>query len=131
MMASAQTAPTKALATILLVEDEVLIRLMAANELRKAGFTVIEAAHAREALSVLRSATRVDVLITDIRMPGPIDGVQLATLARELWPNLKIAIASAYAPQWPNVNVIDAFFGKPYNPDSMIERIKELLQGIK
>src|SRR5688572_14026272 len=131
MMASAQTAPTKALATILLVEDEVLIRFMAANELRKAGFTVIEAAQAREALSVLKSATPVDVLITDIRMPGPIDGVQLATLARELWPNLKIAIASAYTLQWPAVNVIDAFFVKPYNPERMIKRIKELLQGIK
>jgi CheY-like chemotaxis protein len=67
--------------TVLLVEDEVLIRLMLAEELRSHGVQVLEASNAEEALTVLESSLPVHVLFTDIRMPGAMDGVALAKFA--------------------------------------------------
>ena len=64
--------------TVLVVEDEVLIRLYLSEEIRAAGFTVIEAASADEAFEVLKSRNDIDLVLTDIRMPGTMDGLQLA-----------------------------------------------------
>ena len=64
--------------TVLVVEDEVLIRLYLSEEIRAAGFTVIEAASADEAFEVLKSRNDIDLVLTDIRMPGTMDGRQLA-----------------------------------------------------
>jgi CheY-like chemotaxis protein len=116
-------------ATILVVEDEVLIRLMIAQELRAAGFMVIEAVNASEALAVLQTTNRVDALMTDIRLPGFMDGVRLATLVRSAWPQIKIIIASAYPPDTLAPGLKDNFIGKPYHPDRVIERIRKLLKG--
>lgn len=121
--------PSPGSATVLVVEDEVLIRLMIAQELRAAGFTVIEAANANEALAVLQTPTRVDVLMTDIRIPGSTDGVKLATLVRSTWPQTKIIIASAYAPDSLTPGIKDTFIGKPYHPDRVIERLRKLLKA--
>ena len=103
--------------TILVAEDEVLIRLMIADELRRAGFVVIEAANADEAIRVLQTSTPVDLIITDIQMPGSIDGETFAALAHSKWPQTKIAIVSAYAPTWPTSTVVHTFIGKPFSPD--------------
>lgn len=116
-------------ATILVVEDEVLIRLMIANELRTAGFTAIEAANADEAIVVLNTPTQVDLLMTDIRMPGSMDGLRLATRVRSHWPQVKIIVASAYAPDALAPGVKDAFIGKPYDPGRVIQRIRRLLES--
>ncbi len=86
-------------AIILVVEDEVLIRMMMATELRAAGFAVLEAANADEALKVLRSSEPVDLMVTDIRMPGTMDGIRLAALVRGMWESIKIIIASALTVQ--------------------------------
>lgn len=126
-VANCDPSPGREPAIILVVEDEVLIRLMIANELRTAGFTVIEAASADEAVAVLNISTKIDVLMTDIRMPGSMDGVELAALAHSTWPRIKIIVASAYNPYWPTSVIIDAFVGKPCNPDRLIDVIKELL----
>ena len=112
--------------SILIVDDEVLIRMMLAEELQSAGFQVIEAAHADEALNVLKASATVDVLLTDISMPlGSMDGIRLAGLVRKTWPTVKIIVASAYAPT--QVDVLDAFMVKPVDPDRLVERIKQLL----
>src|SRR5881392_3025453 len=101
-------------ATVLVVEDEVAIRLMIADELRMAGFRVIEAANADEGLSVLQTIERVDLMITDVRMPGSMDGLGLADRVRTNWPAIKIIIASAHPSECKGRG--DAFFDKPYDP---------------
>ena len=70
--------------TILVVEDEELVRDMVAEELRDAGFHVLEAADGEAASSLLADDCSVDVLFTDIRLPGPLDGWAVAQLARQL-----------------------------------------------
>jgi two-component system, response regulator PdtaR len=115
--------------TILLVEDEIIVRLWTADELRDAGFDVVEAANADEALSLLRNDGPVDLLMTDIRMPGSMDGLRLAKTAHAGWPALKIVVTSAHvrAADGDDDDNVDAFFGKPYDPAMVATRIRELL----
>ena len=84
---------------ILLVEDESLVRDMAAEALRDRGFDILEAETGDEAAELLVDPDGVDVLFTDVQMPGALDGVALAARARELYPEIPIIIASGYAPQ--------------------------------
>ena len=83
---------------------------------------------ADEALEVLKT-NKIDVLVTDIRMPGSIDGIKLAALARSQWSQMKIIIASAYSPQPPAPEVMDAFIGKPYDPERLLNRIRTVFKG--
>ena len=100
--------------------------MMIADELRSSGFRVIETANADEALAVLRSATLVDVVLTDIRMPGSMDGLALAELARSTWPRLKVVVASGQS-EWRFHIAADDFFLKPYHPERVVQRIRHLL----
>ncbi len=127
--AAESPAPDADRLTVLYVEDEVLLRLAAAEEMREAGFVVIEAGSVPEAMAVVQSSVRLDALITDIRLPGDMDGVDLAGLVRKLRPTLKILVASAYAPDWPHINFVDAFVGKPYDVARVVRRVRELLAG--
>ncbi|MFM9847496.1 MAG: response regulator [Hyphomicrobiaceae bacterium] len=128
-MAAAATKPGAALhnPTVLVVEDDVLIRLSAADALRSAGFAVVEAATGDEAVAVLGSSAAVDVVFTDIQMPGSIDGLGLAQFVRQTRPDLKIVVTSGHAPEWPSRDLADVFIGKPYSLDRVVERIKGLL----
>jgi CheY-like chemotaxis protein len=108
------------------VEDEVLVRLCVTDELRANGFTVLEAANGDEALQILNSAVPVDLVFTDIRMPGVIDGVALAQWLRKERPALKVMIASAHLA----ASGADAFVVKPHSILSVVQKIRELL-GIK
>jgi response regulator RpfG family c-di-GMP phosphodiesterase len=72
--------------TILFVEDECLISIIASDALRDAGYKVIEAANADEALAILLSQTPVDLLISDVRMPGSLDGLGLLAATHEAFP---------------------------------------------
>ena len=107
------------------------IRLMIADELRSSGLSVVEAVNADEALTVLRSSAPVDLLFTDIRMPGSIDGLALAALVRTTHPELKIIIASSHWPVGPSRDIADAFFIKPYDTVMVVSQIKELLVSIE
>jgi CheY-like chemotaxis protein len=75
--------------TILVVEDEILIRMWLADELREAGYRVIETISADEALAVLRGGTYVDLTLTDVQMPGSMDGHALAHAIRSEFPGNK------------------------------------------
>jgi CheY-like chemotaxis protein len=86
--------------TVLVVEDEVFIRLYLAEEIRVAGFTAIEASSGDEAFAVLNSWNDIDLVITDIRMPGTMDGLQLAEWVRSRQPRVKVALASSNL-LWP------------------------------
>jgi CheY-like chemotaxis protein len=114
-------------ATILVVEDEPVIRSMVADALRDAGFMVVEAGSGDEALTVVESETRVNLVFTDVRMPGTLDGVALMGRLRQTRPDLKLAVASRYSPEWPSPNLVDDFIGKPYDIARTVNRIKALL----
>ena len=109
---------------VLVVEDEVLIRMMISEGLRNRGFMVIETASAEDALIVLQSETQVDLLISDIRLQGAMDGLALAAWVREHKPELKIVIAASNVDLTP-ASVVDAVFNKPYDLDAVGECVSE------
>ena len=128
VLASVDRSPGHGLfrATILLVEDEVLVRMSLAEQLRSAGYVVLEASNADEALDLLQGH-RVQVVLSDIRMPGRLDGVELAHAIRAQHPGIKIVLASGESFSASHWGDTDGFFPKPYNAGRLIEHIKMLL----
>jgi two-component system, response regulator PdtaR len=119
--------PRPAPATILLVEDEVLVRLVVADRLRSEGMRVIEAKSGDEALWLFASTDRIDLVVTDIRMPGTIDGVTLAQFAKKEY-RLPVILASAHYEALLPTGIADAFFAKPYDMDRIFAAVVHLLQ---
>ena len=107
--------------TVLLVEDEVLISRLVAAALSERGFIVHETATADEALRYMHSGGDVDVLFTDVNLPGSMDGAELTLRARELRPDLPIVYASGrYQPTDIGALVPrSVFVSKPYDPDDV------------
>jgi DNA-binding NtrC family response regulator len=98
------------------VEDELLIRTMVSDELRDAGYDVVEAFNADEALLLLKSPLRVDLIISDVRMPGSLDGMGLLAAVRETQPKLPVIITSGH--QDPGAAIAEGatyFLAKPYS----------------
>jgi len=115
-------------ASILLVEDEVLVRMTLADQLRSAGYVVLEASNADEALDLLHSkGDGVQLLLSDIRMPGRMNGLELALSIRAQYPEIKIVLASGESFSASHWGDTDGFFPKPYNARRLIEHIKMLL----
>lgn len=114
---------------ILVVEDEVLIRMAIADELRDAGFTVIEAGNADEALSVLRTSSQIDLIVSDIDMPhGSINGLELGKQVRSNWPGVKFLIVSSHVRTGtPFIDMADACLAKTEALHSIGEKVRELL----
>jgi CheY-like chemotaxis protein len=103
---------------VLLVEDEFLISEMVAESLSQQGFSVRVAANGADALAHLMS-TPVDILFTDINLPGGMDGTALARRARELLPDLPVVYASGGASLFDFTSRVprSIFVAKPYDPD--------------
>ena len=115
--------------TVLLVEDDSSVRELAAELLRTLGYSVIEAADAVEALSLLQRDLSINLLFTDIVMPNGINGLQLLTRAREMRPGLPAVLTSGYT-QTMVIGTVDApsnapFLRKPYT----LEDLRESLSG--
>ena len=112
---------------ILLVEDELLIRLFLSDELRDAGFQVIEAFNADEALVILGSLTP-DVLISDVRMPGSLDGLGLLAIVKESLPALPVIIISSHLEaQTALAAGATEFIQKPFESTLIIDAVQNLL----
>jgi CheY-like chemotaxis protein len=112
---------------VLIVEDEFLIRLHAAQIIEEAGFDVIEASNADEAISILEVRSDITVLFTDIQMPGSMDGLKLAAAVKGRWPPIKIVATSGVV----NVRSDDLpeggrFLPKPYDPTQLTATLREL-----
>ncbi|MBI5909177.1 MAG: response regulator [Betaproteobacteria bacterium] len=107
--------------TVLLVEDEVLISHLVAASLSEHGFNVHETTTADEALRYMHAGGDVDVLFTDVNLPGSMDGAELALRARELRPDLPIVYASGrYQPtDIGGLVPRSVFVSKPYDPDDV------------
>jgi CheY-like chemotaxis protein len=112
--------------SILLVEDEVLIRLHLAEELRDAGYSVIEAASGDEAITLLSSVDDIAAVLTDIRMPGIVDGMALAHWTRSKLPSVKIVIISTEV-HGRGGQEFDACFSKPIRVDDLLRCLQKLL----
>jgi CheY-like chemotaxis protein len=104
-------------AIVLVVEDEPLLRLMAIDLVEKIGFEAIEAADADEAVLILEARTDIQIVFTDIDMPGSMDGMMLAAAVRDRWPPIEIVIVSGHSrPADSELPDRSVFFSKPYDP---------------
>jgi CheY-like chemotaxis protein len=102
---------------VLIVEDEFLLRMGAVDIIAAAGYEVIEAADADEAIEILESRSDIAVIFTDVQLPGSMDGLKLARAVRGRWPPIKIVATSGQV----HVREIDLpeggrFLAKPYSP---------------
>jgi CheY-like chemotaxis protein len=113
--------------SVLVVEDDVLVRMMISDALREEGCVVVEAATGDEAWEVLSSAAAPDLILTDVRMPGSIDGIDLAQRVRAKWPTMKLVVVSGHVQAPLPPNTADSFFCKPYRLEEVAERIRALL----
>jgi CheY-like chemotaxis protein len=112
---------------VLVVEDEALIRLGAVRMIENAGFEVIEAASADEAIQILESRSDIRVVFTDIHMPGSMNGLKLAHAVRHRWPPIKIVVTSGReTPTELDLPEGGRFFPKPYDPTQVCETLREL-----
>lgn len=113
---------------ILVVEDEVLIRMSIADTIEEAGFTVYEAANADQAIQMLEVHQDIRVLFTDIDMPGSMDGLRLASAVRHRWPPVKIIITSGHVKiRQEELPVDGRFFAKPYDAASVVSTMRSLV----
>jgi CheY-like chemotaxis protein len=114
---------------ILVVEDETLVRMTLVDVLEDAGFKVIEAVHADEALQVLKAVSGIDAVLTDVEMPrGSINGFELAHRVRTDRQEIGVLIASGRAAPNPGDLPDGALFiGKPVHPETLVRLIGRLL----
>lgn len=115
--------------TILFVEDDLDLLDFSGKVLKKLGYHVFTAENAEAALQVLTNPTiSLDLLISDIRLPGDIDGVELAKQALKLRTNLKILLASGYASYFVEQTIGNfPFIEKPYYPQKLNQTIQALI----
>jgi CheY-like chemotaxis protein len=112
---------------VLIVEDEFLLRMNAAEMVGDAGFDIVEAGNADEAIVILEARPDIRVVFTDIQMPGSMDGLKLARFVRGRWPPVKIIATSGFV----NVGKDELpegsrFLPKPYRPEQIVATLREL-----
>jgi CheY-like chemotaxis protein len=114
---------------VLVVEDEIVVRSIVADCLRQAGYTVIEASNAAEAIAIFRTGRTIDLVFSDVEMPGPdrMDGIGLAPWISQHRPGIEVILTSGYGHDADAVGAT-AFLAKPYRPTEAILRIRSLLE---
>jgi DNA-binding NtrC family response regulator len=123
MIGSTARAPT-----VLIVEDETLLRMENADQLSRDGYNVLEAANADAAISILNERRDVRLVFTDIDMPGSMDGLRLAAYISRRWPPIRLLLTSGHV----HVTVSDLpegaeFCPKPCAPDQLNKLVSRLL----
>jgi two-component system, response regulator PdtaR len=113
--------------SVLIVEDDFLLRMDAVDIVRNAGFEAIEAANADEAIAIIEADPSIHVVFTDVQMPGTMDGLKLARFIKDRWPPIKIVATSGRVKvsekDLPEGSV---FVPKPYSPAQIIRTLREL-----
>jgi signal transduction histidine kinase/ActR/RegA family two-component response regulator len=135
---TAQTGPVASIAvtgseTVLLVDDDDIVRATVGMMLEDLGYAVIEAPGGAEALAILDGGEPVDLLFTDVVMPGPVNGRQLAEKAREIVPNLRILFTSGYTENAivhhgrldPGLELLS----KPYSREELAAKLRRVFDG--
>jgi len=115
---------------VLVVEDETLIRMDIVDQIAAAGFEVLQAGNADEAIEILESNLNVTIVFTDVDMPGSMDGIKLAQAVRGRWPPIKIIVTSGqFKVRDEDLPAGGVFFGKPYNPTDVVRTLWQLAQA--
>ena len=113
---------------VLVVEDEMLLRMRAVDMVEDAGYTSVEAVDADEAVTILEARSDIALLFTDIQMPGSMDGLRLAHAVHERWPPIKIILVSgALKLANSEIPADSRFFGKPLEAKEMIAEMQEMI----
>lgn len=115
-------------APVLVVEDEMFIRMVAVDALEETGFSIVEAGDAHEALEVLERTPGIALIFTDINMPGSLDGMDLAAEVARRWPHIEIIVTSGGV-SLNSADIPDAgtFLPKPYATQNLIDMVKKHL----
>lgn len=124
-MASQENFPR----TILLVEDDALLRMNAAEILEDAGFAVVEAADADAALKIIGEHEKIGILFTDVHMPGSMNGFRLAQVVHERWPGVALILTSGeMRPQKAEIPHAGIFIPKPYTGRELASALNEMVR---
>src|SRR3954463_7929720 len=115
-------------AVVLVVEDELLLRMRAVDMVEDAGFTSVEAVDADEAVAILESRSDIALMFSDIQMPGTMDGLTLAHIVHKRWPPIRIILVSGQL----KLETFDMppgsrFFGKPLEADVMMAQMRNMI----
>src|SRR3954469_9490019 len=122
------TEPQAIKPTVLIVEDEMLLRMRAVDIVEDAGFTPLEAVNADDALALLESRSDIELLFTDIQMPGTMNGLKLAHAVHERWPLIKIILVSGQVtPNEEDRPANSQFLGKPMEVQQMIAELQGMI----
>lgn len=117
---------------VLVVEDDPAVRLLVLDVLGMLGCRSLEAAEANAAVSILKTAERIDLLVSDVGLPG-MNGRQLADIGRELRPGLPVLFITGYAEQAISSGFLDAgmdMISKPFAIDLLAARVRGMLKGV-
>ena len=113
---------------VLVVEDEMLLRMRAVDMVEDAGYTSVEAVDADQALAILQSRSDIALLFTDIQMPGSMDGLQLAHAVHDRWPPIKIILVSGQLKlSGSDIPLESRFFGKPLEACEMVAEMRDMI----
>jgi len=117
-----------AVPNVLIVEDEMVLRMRAVDIVEDAGFRSVEAVNADQAISILESRSDISLLFTDIQMPGSMDGLKLAHAVHDRWPAIKIILVSGQVKPSDAERPADSrFFGKPLSVERMIGELQAMV----
>lgn len=121
---------TDKIPTVLLVEDEPIIRMALADHIANQGYAVIEAGSGDRAMDLIQNGRPIDIIVTDVQMPGQHDGIALALWTRRNFPHIKLIIVSgATSGSIDLLGEEGRIMPKPYNYDEIVARIEKLLAG--
>jgi DNA-binding NtrC family response regulator len=113
---------------VLIVEHHELLKSLTADIMENAGFAVLQAGDADEAVTILESRSDIALLLTSVTMPGSMDGLSLAQTVGKRWPAIKTIIASSQVRLiGSDLTAGSRFFLKPYHVQSMISEIRSLI----
>jgi CheY-like chemotaxis protein len=113
--------------TLLVVEDEVLIRLDISSYLRAAGYDVLEAGNAQQAIDMLRARTEIALVFTDVQMPGDLNGLDLASYIQQQHPEVRIIVTSGRIRRSDMPAGLGQMVEKPYGPQNVLSLIRDAL----
>ena len=115
---------------VLVVEDSPMIRMGAVDLVLSAGYEALEASNADEAIRILESRDDIDLVFTDVQMPGTMDGIKLSHYIRNRWPPVKLIVASGAAIlEESSLPFGSRFFSKPYDDHAITDAMARLLSS--
>ena len=115
---------------VLVVEDEPLIRAAIAEELSERGFQVLEARDTSSALATLESQPGITAVVSDIKMPGALDGEDLALTVQSRYPDVRMLVLSAHEPTPVLISAADGIIAKPTPPSTVADRLKAIMDPV-